>query len=87
MVQPCEMLNTSNVKPEKNFARSFFIDIRDGALSHFAFIGFLEHNFSCFNVEKHPPCCEIVEAVVIVILRSFITPLKASPLYFVLKKE
>lgn len=87
MVQPCKILNTSNVKPEKNFTRSFFIDIRDRALSHFAFIGFLEQNFSCFNVEKYPPCCEIVEGVVIVILRSFITSLKASLLYFVLKKE
>lgn len=83
MVQPHKMLNTSDVKPVKNFAHSFFIDSRNRALSNFTFIGFLKHNFSCFNVEKHPPRCEIVEGAVIVISRSFITSLKACLLYFV----
>lgn len=87
VLQPCKMLNTSGIKPLKNFAHLFFIDIWDWALRHFAFIGFLEHNFLCFSIEKHPPHCEIVKGVVIVFLKSFITSQKASFLYFVLKKK
>lgn len=61
------MLNTSHVKPVKNFVCSFFIDSCDRALSHFELIGFLKHNFSCFGIEKHLPYLEIVKSVVIVI--------------------